>query len=356
MAETMKQQVMTRPAKDGAPAEIIFREIGIPEPQQGQVLIKIKRIGVCGSDIHVYYGEHSGTGYPVTQGHEVSGQVVKLGPGAEKFYVGQKVTIEPQVVCGECYPCRHGKYNLCEKLKVMGFQTTGTASEYFAVDEAKVTALPDGMNYNDGAMIEPLAVTVHAARHFEQLEGARVAVLGCGPIGILLAQTCKALGAEKVMITDVSDYRLELAKKCGVDVAVNTRNVNFGDAMVEAFGPDKADVIYDCAGNNTTMGQAIRYARKGSKIILVAVFAGMATVDLFTLNDHELDLDTTMMYRHEDYVEAIRLVSEGKIQLKPLQSRHFVFERYLDAYKYIEANRETTMKVLIDVDGEEPND
>lgn len=353
MAEMMKQQVMTRPAKGADPAQIIFREVEIPEPQQGQVLVKIKRIGVCGSDIHVYYGEHSGTGYPVTQGHEVSGQVVKLGPGAEKFHPGQKVTIEPQVVCGKCYPCRHGKYNLCEKLKVMGFQTTGAASEYFAVDEAKVTALPDEMSYSDGAMIEPLAVTVHAARHFEQLEGAKVAVLGCGPIGILLAQTCKALGAEKVMITDVSDYRLELARKCGVDAAVNTRSVNFGDAMVEAFGPDKADVIYDCAGNNVTMGQAIQYARKGSKIILVAVFAGMATVDLFTLNDHELDLDTTMMYRHEDYVEAIRLVSEGKIQLKPLQSKHFAFERYLDAYKYIEANRETTMKVLIDVDSEE---
>ena len=121
---------------------------------------------------------------------------------------------------------------------------------------------------------------------------------------------------------------------------------------MEEFGPDKADVIYDCAGNNVTIGQAIRYARKGSKIILVAVFAGMASVDLFTLNDHELDLDTTMMYRHEDYVEAIRLVGEGKIQLKPLQSRHFAFTDYVKAYQYIEANRETTMKVLIDVDPE----
>ena len=276
----------------------------------------------------------------------------KLGPGVEGLHPGQKVTIEPQVVCGKCYPCRHGKYNLCEELKVMGFQTTGMASEYFCVDRSKVTPLPDDMDYSDGAMIEPLAVTVHAARRFEKMEGAKVAVLGCGPIGILLAQTCKAMGAAKVMITDVSDYRLELASRCGVDAAVNTKNRDFGEAMVEEFGPDKADVIYDCAGNNVTIGQAIRYARKGSKIILVAVFAGMASVDLFTLNDHELDLDTTMMYRHEDYVEAIRLVGEGKIQLKPLQSRHFAFTDYVKAYQYIEANRETTMKVLIDVDPE----
>ena len=335
------------------PGCIEFCEIPVPEPTKDQVLVKIKRIGVCGSDIHVYYGEHSGTDYPVTQGHEVSGKIVALGADVTGLTVGQKVTIEPQVVCGECYPCRHGKYNLCEKLKVMGFQTTGAASEYFAVDAAKITPLPEAMTYNEGAMIEPLAVTVHAAKHFEQLEGAKVAILGCGPIGILLAQTCHALGAVQVMITDVSDYRLALAKKCGVDFAVNTRKQNFGEAMVEAFGPDKADVIYDCAGNDITIDQAIQYARKGSKIVLVAVFAKKAQADLFTLNDHELDLDTTMMYRHEDYVEAIRLVNEGKIQLKPLMSKHFPFAQYLDAYKYIENNRETTMKVLIDVDPED---
>ena len=343
----MIQQVMTEPGK------IIFREIETPRPAAGQVLVKIKRIGVCGSDIHVYYGEHKGTGYPVTQGHEVSGQIAALGEGVTGFHVGQKVTIEPQAVCGECYPCRHGKYNLCEKLKVMGFQTTGAASEYFAAPAFRVTALPDEMSYDEGAMIEPLAVTVHAARRFPEMEGAKVAILGCGPIGILLAQSVKALGAARVMITDISDYRLELAKRCGADYAVNTRDEDFGEAMLRCFGPDKADVIYDCAGNDITMGQAIRYARKGSKIILVAVFAKEAHVDLFTLNDHELDLDTTMMYRHEDYEEAIRLVKEGKIQLRPLMSKHFAFTDYLEAYKYIEKNRETTMKVLIDVDPED---
>lgn len=344
---------MTKPSKNGEDAQIIFRDVEIPVPQKGEVLIKVKRIGICGSDIHVYYGEHSGTKYPVTQGHEVSGQVVAVGTGADAFKPGQKVTIEPQVVCGKCYPCRHGKYNLCEELKVMGFQTTGAASEYFCVDQKYVTPLPDDMTYSDGAMIEPLAVTVHAARRFTELEGARVAILGCGPIGILLAQVCKALGAASVMITDVSDYRLALAKKCNVDFAVNTRNQDFGEALAEHFGTDKADVIYDCAGNNVTINQAIRCSRKGGKIILVAVFAGPATADLFTLNDHELDLDTTMMYRHEDYLEAIRLVKEGKVQLRPLQSIHFPFEKYLDAYKHIEANRETTMKVLIDVDADE---
>lgn len=164
-----------------------------------------------------------------------------------------------------------------------------------------------------------------------------------------MAQTARGMGAESVMITDVSDIRLAKAKECGVDFCVNTTQVDFGDAMIQNFGPDKADVIYDCAGNNITMGQAIKYARKGSTIILVAVFAGEAKVDLAVLNDHELDLNTSMMYRNEDYLEAIRLVNEKKVVLAPLISKHFAFRDYLKAYQYIDANRESTMKVIINV-------
>ena len=343
MEKKMIQQVMT------APGQITFREIPVPELQENQVLVRIQMIGICGSDIHVYHGEHPFTPYPVTQGHEVSAEIVALGASVSGFEVGQKVTIEPQVYCGTCHPCTHGKYNLCEELKVMGFQTTGTASTYFAVDASKVTPIPQGMSFEEGAMIEPLAVAVHAVRRYGDVAGQKVVVLGAGPIGNLVAQVAKGMGAETVMVTDVSDYRLALAKTCGADVVVNTREKDFGEAMAEHLGPDKADVIYDCAGNNITMNQAIRCARKGSTIILVAVFAGMATVDLAVLNDHELDLNTTMMYRHEDYITAIEMVNAGKIQLQPLMSKIFPFAQYKQAYEHIDSNRETTMKVLINV-------
>ncbi len=344
MKSTMYQQVMT------APHTIEIKEVPVPEVKPGQVLVAMKRVGVCGSDIHVFHGQHPYVTYPLTQGHEVSGEIVALGEGVTSLAIGQKVTIEPQVTCGQCHPCRHGKYNLCENLKVMGFQTTGAASEYFAVDAAKITLLPDSMTFEEGAMIEPLAVAVHAVKRVGDITGKKVAVLGAGPIGILLVQTLKAFGAAEVLVTDVSDLRLKLAKACGADYAFNTREVEFGQVVVECFGPDKADLIYDCAGNNITMGQAIQNARKGSIIVLVAVFAGMATVDLAKLNDSELDLYTTMMYRHDDYIDAIRIVSEGKVNLKPLVSKHFPLVQYQDAYEFIDSNRETTMKVLIDMD------
>lgn len=339
----MIQQVMTKPGS------IIFREVPTPQPGPGEALVKIEYIGVCGSDIHVWHGTHPFTSYPVTQGHEVSGLVEKLGEGVTGLTPGQKVTIQPQVVCGECYPCRHGKYNLCEKLKVMGFQTTGTASEFFCVDARKVTPLPDNLSLEEGAMIEPLAVAVHAVRRAGDVRGLDICVLGAGPIGILTAQVAKGMGARKVMITDISDIRLAKAAEVGIDVCVNTRTRDFAEAFVACFGPDKADVIYDCAGTDLTMDQAIQNARKGSTIILVAVFGSRASVDLAVLNDHELDLNTTMMYRSEDYVKAIDMVSRGEVQLKPLISRVFPFSRYAEAYRYIDENRESTMKVLIDV-------
>lgn len=329
--------------------KIEFVDVPIPELRDDQVLIKVTRIGVCGSDIHVWHGVHPFTSYPVTQGHEVSGQIVALGRAVTEFHIGQKVTVQPQVTCGKCYPCRHGKYNLCEELKVMGFQTTGLASEYFAAPAGMTTPLPDELSYDEGAMIEPLAVAVHAVRRAGSVSGKKIAIIGAGPIGNLVAQVAKGLGADSVMIAGHGGKRADTARACGIDYVIDTRDKDFGEAISECFGPDKADVIFDCAGNDRSIGDAIKYARKGSEIILVAVFSKMANVDLAVLNDHEIDLNTSMMYRNEDYITAIELVASGKVSLKPLISNHFAFSDYAAAYEYIDENRREVMKVIIDI-------
>lgn len=341
----MLQQVVTKPGK------IVFHEIPVPEAGPGEVLLRVMKIGLCASDVLAYHGTHPFTRYPVTQGHEASCEIVALGDGITEFELGQKVTVEPQVFCGKCHPCRHGRFNLCEELKVMGFQTTGLASEYFAVDSSKVTALSPDMTHDQGALIEPTAVAVHAVRRAGDITGKKVAVVGAGTIGNLVAQAAQAMGAGEVLITDLYDDRLKIARRCGIEHALKTRKKTLGHAMDHVFGPDRADVIFDCAGNDTTIGQAIKGARKGSTIILVAIFEIKATVDLATLNDHELTLDTSMMYQHDDYLEAIRLVDEGKIKLEPLISKTFPFRDYAQAYEYIEDNRKNSLKVLIDIQG-----
>ncbi len=339
----MLQATMVQPGK------IVFSEVPVPEVKDNQIKIKMKRIGVCGSDIHVNHGKHPYTSYPVVQGHEVSAVVEEIGKDVTNVKVGDAVTIQPQVVCGKCYPCTHGMYNDCEHLKVMGFQTTGMASEYFVVDADKALKLPDGMNFEHGAMIEPLAVAVHAVRRFGDVKGKGVLVLGGGPIGNLVAQTVKAMGASKVLLSELSAYRLETAKKCGIET-VNPGEKDLKEAITECFGTDGADVIFECIGINPTMKQAIEYARKGSDIIVVGVFGDLGTINMGFIQDHELRLIGTAMYRVEDYKTAIELVNEGLIEFDALITHRVKFRDYSKAYEIIDEQKDKAMKVMIDME------
>jgi len=291
------------------PGQIVFENVAIPNIKDNEVLIKVIRIGICGSDIHVYHGEHPYTPYPVIQGHECSGKVVKTGKKVKKVKEGDKVVVKPQVVCGECYPCKHGRYNICDNLKVMGFQTEGCAKEYFKVKELKVFKIPENMSYNEGALVEPLAVACHALRRSEiELKDKNIIVLGAGTIGNLVAQTAKAKGAAKVMITDISKFRLNLAKKCGIDIILDVSKYDLNEEIVKEFGAERADLILECVGSQATINDAINNARKGSDIIVVGVYPEEVKVNMGFVQDRELRLIGTLMYREEDYLDAIDLI------------------------------------------------
>ncbi len=339
----MLQAVMT------APGQIEFHQVEKPSPRPGEVLIRMRRIGVCGSDIHVFHGKHPYTSYPVVQGHEVSGEVAQVGEGVKGLQPGDLVTFTPQVTCGVCYPCRHGMYHICDNLKVMGFQTGGAAQEYFPVPVEKVLKLPAGITPDQAAMIEPVSVAVHALGRVGDVAGKQVLVLGAGTIGNLVGQVAKALGARKVLMTDVSAYKLEKARLSGIDAIVNTQAEELGPALLREFGPDKADLILECVGVQETITQAVSLARKGSTIVVVGVFGQKPQVDLGLVQDRELSLVGTLMYQRSDYVQAIDLVSQGKLNLDVLVSDHFPFAQYLEAYHKIEAAQGNIMKVMIDL-------
>lgn len=337
----MRQAVMT------APGAIEFREVPKPGLQAGQVLLRIRRIGVCGSDIHVYHGLHPYTSYPVVQGHEISAVIADVGPGVSGMRVGATATIMPQVVCGTCHPCRSGRYHICDSLKVMGFQAPGAAQDYFVVPAENVVLLPAGLSTEAGAMIEPLAVAVHALRRGGGGDGKKVVVVGAGPIGNLVAQCAKAQGASAVMIADRSEFRLALAKDCGVDICVDATKTRLIDAVLTAFGQDQADLILECVGAEATMTEAIAAARKGSTVVVVGVFGKKPGVDLGVVQDRELSLVGTLMYRREDYDDAIALAASGRLHLDKLVTNRFCFEDYLEAYRFIEQTGEKAMKVMI---------
>ena len=286
----------------------------------------------------------------MVQGHEVSGIVEKVGGSVRAFAPGDLVTIQPQVTCGKCYACTHGAYHICDNLKVMGFQTTGAGSELFAVEASKVLKLPARMDAEHGAMIEPVAVAVHALGRAGDVTGKKVLVLGAGPIGNLVAQAARGMGAAKVMVTDVSAFRLEKARECGVDHCLNTAEADLASAIRTHFGESKADVILECVGSPQTIQQAVAVARKGTDIIVVGVFGDKPTLDMGTVQDRELRLIGTLMYQEPDWKKAIDLVERGAIRLSPLITDHFDFADYKKAYEYIDAHRERAMKVMIVLD------
>ncbi|HBO33207.1 MAG TPA: alcohol dehydrogenase [Anaerolineaceae bacterium] len=338
----MLQAVMTNPGI------IEIRDIQRPEPKSDEVLIEVKRIGVCGSDIHVYYGMHPYTSYPVVQGHEVSGVVADFGSDVKSFSKGDKVVFMPQVTCGTCYPCRHGMYHICDHLKVMGFQTDGAAQEFFPVVADMVLKLPESTSIDHAALIEPISVAVHAVSQYGNVEGKNVLVLGAGTIGNLVAQVAKASGAKKVLISDISVYKQQKAMECGIDAVVNPQQDDLGQTILEVFGPDKADVILECVGVQDTITQAVTYARKGSTIVVVGVFGKKPTVDLGLVQDRELKLFGTLMYQKRDYERAIDLVKNGKLSLDNIITHRIPFNQYLEAYKLIEASGGEYMKVMVD--------
>ncbi len=330
------------------PGKIVFEKVDIPEISDEEVLIKVMRIGVCGSDIHVYHGKHPYTSYPVIQGHEFSGKVVKVGSKVINFTEGDRVVAQPQVFCGECYPCRTGNYHICDDLKVMGFQTEGWAREYFKVHHSKVLSIPKEMTYDEGAMVEPLAVACHAlGRNGLDIKGKSILVLGAGTIGNLVAQAAKAKGAAKVMITDLSEFRLKLAKECGIDVTVNSKEERLGEVINRELGDDKADLILECVGAQATITQAVENARKGTDIIVVGVFPDEVRVNMGYVQDRELRLIGTLMYKEEDYIEAIKLIADKKISTDLIITDYFSFRDYDQAYQHIDKQGDKAVKVMI---------
>jgi len=332
-----------------APKQFVIEEVPIPEPAANEVLIRVKNCGICGSDVHAYHGRHPFISCPIVLGHEFSGVIEGLGPGAEAYGLsrGQRVTVEPNLVCGKCYNCRIGRYNICDELKVIGCQSTGAYAEYLIVPAAKVVPLADSVSFEHGAMIEPLAVGVRAYRRAGVGPGDRILIIGAGTIGLMTLMAAKAQGAQ-VMISDLVPFRLDVAKKLGADAVVNSGEENLAEA-IRRFAPYGMDAIIECVGAAATIRQAVELARKGSRIVIVGVASGDVPVPMSLVQDRELEIVGDLMYTREEFDLAQRLVVEGKTNFPLVLSKTFALTEVAEAFRYIQANEKTTLKVMLNI-------
>jgi L-iditol 2-dehydrogenase/threonine 3-dehydrogenase len=217
------------------------------------------------------------------------------------------------------------------------------------VDKDKVIAFPDTMTFEQGALIEPAAVGAHSTSRVTDIKGKNVVVSGAGTIGNLVAQAAKGRGARKVLITDISDYRLDIAKRCGIEHTVNVSENSFESAVTSVFGEEGFQVGFDAAGVQSSIDVLMKNIEKGGEIVILGVYSEKPVINMHYLMEHELKIIGSLMYRHEDYEEAMEMLSSGKISTEPLITRSYPFEQYDEAYKYIDSQKGKSMKVMIDV-------
>jgi len=324
-----------------------IEEVDVPLLKDNEVLIKVKLAGICGSDVHSYQSIHPFAFPPIVLGHEFVGEITEIGKDVRGFSPGERVVIEPNIACGVCDNCRQGRYNICTNLKVIGFmEDKGGFAEYTAIPADRLLKLPDSLTWEEAVLTEPLAVAVHAVRKSNQKIGERVLIIGAGPIGLFTMQVAKRAGAKEVIITDLLNYRLKIARELGADRVINSKEEDLLSLIKKDYRGG-IDLVYDCVGREETVNQAINAARKGRRIILVGVPSGELKVALHHIQNNELELIGILMYVREDFNTALSLISKKEIKVKPLITQKFNLTEIEKAFQLILSNKEETLKVLI---------
>lgn len=339
MAEKMLRATLVAPEQ----LKLDYTEIPVPKP--GEILIKIRRVGVCGSDPTIYFGRHPYVTFPVVMGHEFSGTVEKLGEGVAGPAAGTRVTVIPHLVCGRCPACQSETYNFCEKLRCTGAEADGAHVQYLCMPHEMVLPIPDSMSFDDAAMVEPACVGYHAAKRGEIRKTDKVLIIGAGPIGLFCMQSCKALGAKEVYVADVDAWRLELAKNLGADGVIDvSRNPLSGKH-------GEFDLFFDCVGGKgQVLNQILGMARRGTRVVVVGVLQNGYDIPLLPdFVQHELRLSGTTMYVPQDYREMIALMGAGKVRTAGMITQYFPLAEIETVFDLIKGKRERYFKIMLTV-------
>jgi len=343
----MKAAVLHRPG------EIRVEQRQVPEPGPGEVLVRVRAVGVCGSDVHYYKEGRIGRRVvekPLILGHECAGEVVALGSGVSHLRIGSRVALEPGVPCRRCRYCKSGRYNLCPDVTFMATPPVdGAFVEYIAWPADFTYPLPENLGYAEGALMEPLAVGMHAVRRARLVPGCTVLVLGGGPIGQLALLAAKAAGAGRVILTEREEGRLAMARSLGADAALNCRTTPMAEALAEITDGEGPDLVIEAAGTVETVRQGIELVRRGGTVVWIGL-PGTDPCPVSVLQAINKEMDILGIYRYANvYPDAIRLAASGKINLALLVTHRFPLVEVKQALDTVVEQKASAMKVLVEV-------
>ena len=336
-----------------------IRELEIcerPRPvleRSGDVLLRIETVGVCGSDIHYYTAGRIGDqiiDHPATLGHECAGTVMEVGAGVDVLEVGQHVAIDPAISCGQCDQCQQGRAHTCRSLQFLGCpgQAPGAVAEYISIAAESCHPIPDSMTMVQAALVEPLSVAIHAQNIAGMQPGGAVGILGSGPIGLSVLLAVGALCPGRTYVTDLLDNRLELAKRCGADWIGVPTDENIVESILNEE-PDGLDCVFECAGRQETLDQAVELLRPGGTLVLVGIpETDRVSFRMDSLRRKELRLQNVR--RQNDCTKAaIDLVASGAVGVDLLATHHFDLDETKAAFDLVADYADGVVKAIIHV-------
>jgi L-iditol 2-dehydrogenase len=333
--------------------KVEIREEPRPRIERAEdVLLRVDRVGICGSDVHYYSQGRIGqkcVQYPATLGHECSGTVVEVGTAVEGLSPGQRVFIEPAIACGQCDQCRAGRVHTCRNVQFMGSprEAPGAVAEYRVMPAENCLPLPKNVTLDQAALLEPLSIGLHAVRLGAVYPAARVAILGAGPIGLSVLLCAKATAPCTVYMTDLLNQRLGVAGRCGADWTGNADKEDIV-AAIAAKEPRGLDLVFECSGNPVCIGQAQRLLVPGGTLVQVGIFSTPTIeIDMHILRVKEITLKSS--HRQNGCVAPVmRLVSQGHINPDLMLTHHFPMEQIGEAFEMLESYRDGVIKAMVD--------
>lgn len=329
--------------------KVEIQDIEKPEIQDDEVLIKVRTTGICGSDLHLYKGTHAFRKPPVILGHEVAGEVVEIGKNVTKFKVGDRVTVEPHIGCGECEFCKKDLVNICLNKKAPGTPGwIGTFAEYFNAPESVVYKLNDDVPYEIGTLIEPLAVGVHAVERISVPEKDNIAILGSGTIGLLTLVAAREAGYKNIICTDTQQFNLNMAKKLGAALTINPLEEDVEEKVKSFTNGKGVDVVLVCAGAPGIVDQASSITKRRGEVGIVAMITEQIPVDTYQFVFNEINLFGAMTYETKDFVKAAEMVNNG-LDLSDFVTQRLPFADTEEGLRILDEKKENVIKVIIEM-------
>ncbi len=328
------------------PNDFSLQEIEDPVPAAGEVEIQVRMAGICGTDIHLVRGKNPFAAYPMVPGHEYMGEVLSA-PAQSDLSKGDRVTVFPAEGCGTCEACKTGRLPHCPEFKFIGVRLPGGCfAEKVAAHYSRVFQLPNEIDDEVGAMVEPTAVAVHANRRADLAEGMKALVIGSGTIGLLIAQVARVYGASQVILSEPLGPRRALAKQIGLELICNPQDEDLVGFVKRNMG--LADVVFDAVGTEKTLAEAGEILRPGGHLMLIALphIANLG-ISYRTLFAKELKAIGSRTYFMDDFPEAIQLLSRQEVAVKPMISKILPLDRFAEAVDLLEREPDRYVKVLI---------